>query len=293
MTNDNGTDKRTWYDNKTIVIALLILFFPVGLYALWKNQNFSKGTKLGVTVVVVILAIASIATEEKTTPVEPPVTTEKVTPKPPSITLPTYEILNQDKYDAPIKTQLSIDVVVSGEITEQNLKLLLKELYSKANATRGFKYHGGKPTHVFIYLYPTKVHAEAGMGQWLAMLSKVGDGAPIETNVKKELIANLGAEPEVKFGYSEEERKAIFRAIVLAEDKATTESERLYPLPDPSKGGYSQEEAQKQFMKQAEANNALREKYTKQVAEKFELTTEQLRAISVESFEKNWPFPKK
>lgn len=282
MSNDNETGKRIWYDNKALIIILLILFFPVGLYALWKNKHFSKPVKIGVTVLIAILAIVSIATEEETT----------TAPTKSVVNLPAYEIWKQDKYDAPIKTQLTIEAVVSGEITEQSLKNLLQELYSKANATRGFKYHGGKPTHIFIYLHPTKAHAEAGMGQWLAMLSKVGDGAPIETKVRTERVESLRVAPEEKFGLTEGERKEIFKAIVLAEDKATADAERLYPLPDPSKGGYSQEEAQKQFLKQAEANNDLREKHTKEIADKFGLTSEQLRAISVESFEKNWPFPK-
>jgi len=35
----------TWYDNKRFVSALLIAFFPVGLYGLWKSSRFSYQTK--------------------------------------------------------------------------------------------------------------------------------------------------------------------------------------------------------------------------------------------------------
>ena len=34
-----------WYDNKRFVSALLIAFFPAGLYGLWKSSRFSNQTK--------------------------------------------------------------------------------------------------------------------------------------------------------------------------------------------------------------------------------------------------------
>ena len=37
---------RRWYDSKPLAIALLILFLPVGLYALWKNSAYSKKVKI-------------------------------------------------------------------------------------------------------------------------------------------------------------------------------------------------------------------------------------------------------
>lgn len=50
-------EQKKWYDNKLVVYLLLIIFFPVGLYALWKNNSFSKGVKIGLTTVVVFLVI--------------------------------------------------------------------------------------------------------------------------------------------------------------------------------------------------------------------------------------------
>ena len=107
-------------------------------------------------------------------------------------------MVDRNTYDVPIKTQIQLHAVVSGTLTELGLKQLLQKLYDEANATRGFKYHGGKPTHVFIYLYTSQDHFKSGMGQWIAMLSKIGEGARIDTEVKTELIAQLDAKPEVK-----------------------------------------------------------------------------------------------
>jgi hypothetical protein len=47
---------RTWYDNKKFVSALLIAFFPAGLYGLWKNSQFSSRTK-GILTGLFVLAV--------------------------------------------------------------------------------------------------------------------------------------------------------------------------------------------------------------------------------------------
>ena len=50
--------KPRWYDNKTVVVVWLILFCPVGLYALWKNRSFTVKTKWILTGVVVLVCLA-------------------------------------------------------------------------------------------------------------------------------------------------------------------------------------------------------------------------------------------
>jgi ribosomal protein L40E len=221
----------------------------------------------------------------------PPAKPAQSPPKQTSVTMPSYTIVDRDKYDAPVKTQIELHAVVSGSITESGLKALLQELYKEATATRGFKYHGGKPTHIFIYLYTSRDHFTSGMGQWIAMLSKVGADSRVDTRVKTELIAQLTASPEQKHGLSESKRKEIFRASVTAEDRAAADAERLHPIPDPSKPGYSQSQASAQVMKQAEALNELTKKYNSQVARRYGISDEQLTAIAVEGIKKNWPMP--
>ena len=48
------TKKIKWYDNRGLVIVLLILFFPVGIYALWKNYRFTVITKSIVTAIFIL-----------------------------------------------------------------------------------------------------------------------------------------------------------------------------------------------------------------------------------------------
>lgn len=57
-------EKKKWYDNKAVVIILLVVFFPVGLYALWKSKSFSTMTKGIITGVVFLLLIVAGAQDD-------------------------------------------------------------------------------------------------------------------------------------------------------------------------------------------------------------------------------------
>lgn len=188
----------------------------------------------------------------------------------------TYDVVDRDTYDAPIKTQIEIHAVVTGALTELGLKQLLQKLYDEANATRGFKYHGGKPTHVLIGLYTSRDHFKSGMGQWIAMLRKIGKNSRVEIEVKTHVISQLDAKPEVKHGLPESKRKEIFRASVTAEDRADADALRMYP---------------DQFMKYGEARNTLVKKYEAEVAKRYGITEEQLSDIGLEGVVKNWAMP--
>ncbi|WP_309640746.1 FxLYD domain-containing protein [Flavobacterium sp.] len=55
LQNQNSWCEKTW-----LVILLLIIFFPIGLYALWKNSSISKGWKIAVTCFFAVLVIANL-----------------------------------------------------------------------------------------------------------------------------------------------------------------------------------------------------------------------------------------
>ena len=203
----------------------------------------------------------------------------------------TYSFVDKDTYDAPVKTQVEYHVVVSGTITEFNLNELLQVLYDEAKSTRGFKYHAGKPTHIFIYLYLSEDHFKSGMGQWIAMLSKIGDNSQVETKIKTEMIAQLDSKPETKQGLSESIRKEIFKAVFKAEDRAYAESESMYPIPDPLDPGYSSTKVKEQMKKQSEICRTLIEKYKLELEGKYSINREQFESITEEGFSKNWPIP--
>lgn len=48
-----------WYQKPTSIIILLIIFFPIGLYLMWKNELWTKQTRWIVTGVITALIIAN------------------------------------------------------------------------------------------------------------------------------------------------------------------------------------------------------------------------------------------
>ena len=94
-------------------------------------------------------------------------------------------------------------------------------------------------------------------------------------------------EGEIKFGYTEAERKEIFLELVRAEDLATNEAKSLFPTPDPFGGSFSLEAVQEalesliRYVQQVRA----------QVAEKFGLSIDELDEIAIEGAQNGWPLP--
>ena len=68
--------KKKFYETKLFTILLLILFFPVGIYLMFKNNHFSKPIRATITVIFAILLIGGIFAPEK-----PETTSKKATSK--------------------------------------------------------------------------------------------------------------------------------------------------------------------------------------------------------------------
>lgn len=64
---NNNSNSNAWYEKTWLVVILCIIFFPVGLYALWKNSSISKGWKIGVTAIIALIVIANLGDKDKTT----------------------------------------------------------------------------------------------------------------------------------------------------------------------------------------------------------------------------------
>jgi len=106
------------------------------------------------------------------------------------------------------------------------------------------------------------------------MLSKSAGSSPrinIHDSVRNPSI------PEEKFGYSENQRKDIYKRIVWAEDRARREAERAIDSTE--------------VMKQAELIDDLNEKYQNALAKEINLTRDEMTQIVVEGAMKNWPMP--
>ena len=55
---ENQSEKK-WYQKPTAVVLLLIFFFPVGLYLMWKHEVWSKTSRWVVSGVFALAVIAN------------------------------------------------------------------------------------------------------------------------------------------------------------------------------------------------------------------------------------------
>lgn len=52
-----STSETSWRNNRDLVVFWLLVFFPVGLWALWTGNCFEKNRKIQITVAVVALLV--------------------------------------------------------------------------------------------------------------------------------------------------------------------------------------------------------------------------------------------
>lgn len=61
----NQEINNQWYDKKWLVLILCVFVFPIGLYALWKSNQFSKIIKIGITAIIIIILIGTLGSDDK------------------------------------------------------------------------------------------------------------------------------------------------------------------------------------------------------------------------------------
>ena len=66
--NTSSSKFKRWYTKLPIVIALLIVFFPVGLAFMWKFAKWSKKAKWIITVIIVLIVTVSFIGSYNSTP---------------------------------------------------------------------------------------------------------------------------------------------------------------------------------------------------------------------------------
>lgn len=201
----------------------------------------------------------------------------------------TYRVLDEEVYDAPIKTQLEMSVLVSGDVSRGSLRRLLNDLSRQMAERTGFKHHP-RPTHLVLAAYLTEEHYRSGAGQWVAQFLKIGDRKP-EFHINERQMGQIGKAPEEKYGRTEDERKTIYYELVKAEDRANREATAKYPDIDPMSPDFSPQASMEQLEKQYDYAGQIVVVYTRQVAEKHHLTDDQIKGISQEGLMKDWPMP--
>lgn len=199
----------------------------------------------------------------------------------------TYTIAKEETLDVPAKAEAVYHIVVQGKPTRASLEELLNRVYREL-ASRKSTFHG-KLTHVAVFAYETEAHATAGMAQWLGMIIRIGASGPVKLEIRDDRLAGLGALTEVRFGLSEEQRKAVWTEQVQASNRAIREAMAKYPDPP---AGASRDEVRMALRRQSEYRRSLVKAADAAITKRYKLSADQLLKISVEAHEKNWPSPK-
>ena len=184
-----------------------------------------------------------------------------------------YTLLDETLDESPGKTQVTMNLVVPEAASDQELTALLNQLLRDVRQRTGFQYHE-HPTVVAIYAYGSREHAESGMGQWEAMVSKT----PLDYEPSVRIRAGRGTTGEAasRFGLTRQERMAVFGQLVGAGDRGQIEAESEFPT---------------NLIRQFERADQLTEQYKQDLADELGITREQLDEISVEGLQQNWPMP--
>ena len=141
-------------------------------------------------------------------------------------------MLNQEIIDKPGKAQVSLDILIEGDVSESSLRDLLNSLHSRLSRRSGFQYHK-YPTVIAVYAYTSRERFESGMGEWIAMLSKTPGEDRHSILINERQFAGLKAEVVEKFGLSEDQQRAVWQKLVVADRRTYAEAEREYPF-DPT-----------------------------------------------------------
>ena len=183
-------------------------------------------------------------------------------------------IVLMDTTDAPGKVVQKL--LVAPDITKADLQTLLQARYEEVRR-RSFTYHNHRIDliNVAIYAYPSREHADADQN-WIGMLFWVY----VDRSPRIKLRSEVGQAPlpdEERFGYTEEQRKGIYKRYVSIEDQAGVEAERRHRV-----------DVEKQIAGYTELANQKKQKLANELA----LSVDDLWKIGIEGVRKNWPVPK-
>ena len=186
------------------------------------------------------------------------------------------KILPDEIIDTPVKVQVVRKIILEDPATEEEIKQIIMAQYMEIRRRTGFKYRK-HPSHIGIYLFDAENKAKADEALWLGMLWTTENSATLpEVQINKFRLPYAWSKPEERFGLSEEERVSIFIELVLAEDRASYESRKKYPVS---------------LKKQGALCEKLEEEYKSVIGKKYRLTRSQLLEICVEAEQEGWPLP--
>ncbi len=207
----------------------------------------------------------------------------------------------------PTNKKILYKIVMSVGVKESQIKPTVEKIINQ------IKFDDGDIDEIILELYSeNNLSNPSDIGS--AIWAPFGDLGNIDANIAKNNIRedyninfqikqNLDEyltqklKSEIKFGYTEDERKLIFKDMVQAEDKADDYErlERNKILDKLLKENIKfddkiKEQLKVQFGKIYKISENMKNEYKSKVLIKYKITEEQESEISREAFAENWPF---
>lgn len=82
-----------------------------------------------------------------------------------------YDIIENKKYDIPVKSQISKRIVLKDSVGRELVKEIILYEFREAMSTR-MDFHN-PPSHVFVYVYAPGTDVVTQSGNWLAMKQRI------------------------------------------------------------------------------------------------------------------------
>jgi len=164
---------------------------------------------------------------------------------------------------------------IDSSISKDEIELYLNKRLRQLDERKGFKKFNNA-SHVFIYLHESKSHAVEGGGNWIAMISKIGEEDNIEFTLNEEKLEYVkNPNDSIINNLSAEVRKEIYRAIAYIQDKALNEANSKFPEGNDWEKNY-------------DFNTKLLKKYYKKLYKHYSITEEIKTEIMIEGLTKGW-----
>jgi len=197
-----------------------------------------------------------------------------------------YSVIEEDISDTPLKTQVSMNILLEDieNVTEEKLEILLNYLYNQQISRKGFKHHD-HPNTILIYAYVTKEKSDAGMGQWVAMISKMYDDTKPDFDISETQFNSLTATEQEKWGLTQKQRQKIWDKIIYAERNAQKEADKKHPLDKP---GITQDD----MIKNGKVMEKFKIKYEDDIAKEYKIEQSIIDSVGLEGVIGGWSFPK-
>lgn len=171
-------ENRPWYDNGWMILFWFFLFFPVGLYGIFKTNRLGYSAKWIVVGGFVIISVAGIITEELSSTEQSKQGREQVRNEGGESDQEASEgwqfdatVVYENLDDTAIKAQVEQRIYVSGDVSEAGLRSFLKHRYEQLSDRGGFT-HFDSPTNIFVYVFDNKSRAEQGGMDWIGAVMK-------------------------------------------------------------------------------------------------------------------------